>query len=530
MIKVMIVDDEVIFRDYLRTLIPWNEYGMEIISEARNGVDALERIQEQSPDLVLVDINMPFMDGLELTEQIRQRNDQILVVLVTGHNEFEYARRALKLGVQDYILKPFSKDELVLTLLNLQSNIRKVQEEKLTLQANESMLKELYLNRLIQGEVQHGEQEFRDRLAAMGYPAVSGSYQVACIEIDNMEAKWREISDRELWKFAVKNILNETMQLEGNLIVFNGPEGRIISIYELGSASSEAYIAGCEQLNFLIKKYLKFTVTVGVGHVYPDSKGIRESYQEAIEALHNKFVVGSDTVIVYGEDQGAAGRVTAGFISSQTNESLLLALRMNDWQSIHGQLEEIFQDIKTKRLSIDYVYVICMGLVSVCLSCVTENGHPIEDCFGEDFYPYSEIMKKQSIDDAACWIEDLYTKANDYIKLHKQTKSDKIAEAAQHYIDSHYSDSELKVEQIAQHIYINPSYLRAVFKKVHGLTVTDYLTKKRMQTARELLSSGKHRVADVALQIGYNDPAYFSRAFKKYYGYSPSEFEGLPGS
>jgi two-component system response regulator YesN len=315
------------------------------------------------------------------------------------------------------------------------------------------------------------------------------------------------------------------MEIPGNHMVFNGPEGRIICILEFESGNEECkpYLEGYEKLCSLIKKYLKFTVTIGVGSKKIGYKGIRFSYVEALEALQQKFILGNDRLIEYGHHLNDT--ITSGFISSETSEQLLIDLRMGDLAALDKSLIQIFEQIRHQRLSIDYTYVICMGLVSLCLSHVTEKGHPIEDCFGEDFFPYSEIMKRESVEAAQQWILELFQLAVKYTKLHKPTKSNKMAVSAKLYIEQNYSNPDLQLEEIANHVYVNSSYLRALFKKEVGMTITDYVTHVRMQKAKELLSRGGSKLADIAEQIGYNDPAYFSRCFKKVYGYPPSEYE-----
>ncbi|CAK4853298.1 unnamed protein product [Aphanomyces euteiches] len=134
-------------------------------------------------------------------------------------------------------------------------------------------------------------------------------------------------------------------------------------------------------------------------------------------------------------------------------------------------------------------------------------------------------MKHESIEAVQQWIMGLFQLSIDYTKLHKPTKSNKMATAAKLYIEQHYSDPELQLDEVAKHVFVNSSYLRALFKKEIGMTLTDYVTHVRMQKAKELLSRGSSKLADIAEQIGYNDPAYFSRCFKKYYGASPSEYE-----
>ncbi|QGQ99018.1 response regulator [Paenibacillus psychroresistens] len=523
--KIMIVDDEAIFRDYLRQAIPWGDYDFEICCEAKNGVEALELMPIHLPDIALVDINMPFMDGLQLTEQLKARYPRMGVVLITGHSEFEYARKAVRLGVEDYILKPFSKEELILTMLKLQKSIIEAQEVSLTLKDNLALLKEGILNQLIGSDYNDKDEITERKLEGIGFTPYSKCFQVTCIEIDNLDQKWNKASEKLLWKYAVTNILNELMEISGNHYVFNGPEGRIICILEFERENEErkSYLEGYAQLCALIKKYLKFTVTIGVSSKKSGYKTIRASYLEALEALQQKFILGNDRLIEYGQQLN--NTVTSGFISMETSEQLLIHLRMGEWEALHIKLNLIFEQIRQQRLSIDYTYVICMGLVSLCLSYVTEKGHPIEDCFGEDFFPYNEIMKHESIEAVQQWIIALFQLSIQYTKLHKPTKSNKMALAAKLYIEQHYSDPELQLEEVAKHVFVNSSYLRALFKKEIGMTLTDYVTHVRMQKAKELLSRGSSKLADIAEQIGYNDPAYFSRCFKKYYGSSPSEYE-----
>lgn len=522
--KVMIVDDEVIFREYLKTVLDWETLGFTINQEAKNGLEALDLAAIDRPDIALVDITMPFMDGLQLTEKLKELYPEVSVVLITGHNEFEYARKALKLGVEDYILKPFSKEELLLTLVNLRQQHQKAQEEKVTLRENTELMKESFLGQLISREYALSDEETIKRLQQFGIQAEAGRYVAACIEIDHMDRKWSKASDRLLMKYAVTNVLNEALEESGDYLIFNGPEGRIVGIARHNGEREELpLLEGYKKLCFLIKKYLKFTVTVGVGRSKDGFKGIAASYGEALEALQNKYVLGHDRVIAYGEQLPSSGNQP--FYPPEVNEELLVLLRLNSWEPIERKLDEVFQTIRERRLPIDYIYVICMGLVSVNLSYFEESGHPVEDCFGDQFYPYNEIRKLESAELTFDWLKELFRKAVIYNSRHRNTRSSKIAKAAKAYMEQNYADPGLQLEQIASHVFINASYLRAVFKKEIGITVSDYLTQYRMQQAKEMLGRNHARLTDIAEKVGYNDPGYFSKSFKKFYGYSPSEYE-----
>ncbi|WP_168735831.1 response regulator transcription factor [Cohnella fermenti] len=527
--KIIIVDDEAIFRDYLRQALEWESYGMSISGEARNGEEALALMRADPPDVALVDINMPIMDGLELTERLRAEGLPTDVVLVTGHNEFEYARTAIRLGVEDYILKPFSKDELVLTLLKCRNKRQIELKAKQTERADRELMLGSALQRLVTGETAQQADAIAGRLEQFGLD-LSERHSVAVIEIDHMERKWNEPAERQLWKFAVTNILQETLEEEGDVFLFHGAEGRIVILRKEGPASGAARtgegkappkLDGYDKVCRYIRKYLKLTVTIGVGGGYSGPEGIRRSYEEAREALRSKFLLGEDRVIDYASlDPGSAG---TSFLA-ESNDRLAHALRMGDWSELELRLDGLFREIRERKLSLDLTYVSCMGWVSVALSHVTEAGHPIEDCFGEHFFPYSDIRALETVDAVKEWMKSLFRQAFDYVGKHKKTRSSNIAKGARQLIEEKYGDPELTVEAVAGSLFINPSYLRAVFKKAYGMTASEYLIHVRMEKAKELIGGGlKH--SDIAERVGFNDPGYFSKSFRKFFGLSPSEYE-----
>lgn len=226
MINIMVVDDESIFREFLRTTIDWTSYGFEIVCEAKNGIEALEQAELHRLDIVLVDINMPFMDGIMLSEKLLEWNPDIRIVLITGHSEFEYARKAIRLGVEDYILKPFTKEELLITLMKLQQQIELEKEEKTTAESNRIVMKERLFNQLISREYNGKDTETLNQMKYLGIPAYSELFKISCIEIDHMDQKWGEISEKLLWKFAVTNVLGEIVRIRGNHLMIRPQKGR----------------------------------------------------------------------------------------------------------------------------------------------------------------------------------------------------------------------------------------------------------------------------------------------------------------
>ncbi|MFC0211506.1 response regulator [Paenibacillus chartarius] len=525
MIKIMVVDDEAIFREYLKSTIDWASYGFTIVCEARNGLEALEQAELHVPDIALIDINMPYMDGLELAGKLKEKDRDMGIVLITGHSEFEYARKAVRIGVDDYITKPFAKEELILTLLKLQEHILQAQGARSTVKTQQELFKEQLLVRLLSSEYGARVEPTREQLAYAGMQPYSGRFKTAVIEIDNMDQRWDEVGERHLWRFAVSNVLGDIVESPGNHWTVLGPEGRIVSVVEFADTSSEREfdLAAYDKLCVMVKKYLKFTITVGIGATHTGYAGIQMSYKEALLALQNKFVLGGDRMLEYEKHREAGSNI--GFYPTEIQEALLLGLRSHDEAKVQNGLEQVARYIREQRLSLDYAYVIYMGLISLCLSYVTEAGHHIGDVFGEGFAPYNEIRKQETLDDAYRWVNELYAKTVKATSSGRMTRARQIADAAKSYIETSFGNPELGVESVAQHLYINSSYLRSVFKKEAGTTVGDYIVGVRLQKAKELIRTGQIKLADIAEMVGYNDPGYFSKSFKKHFGMTPSEYE-----
>jgi len=505
----------------------WEEYGFEVCCEAKNGVDALEKMNIYNPDIALVDINMPFMNGLDLVKKIKEDYPNIAIVLVTGHSEFDYAKQAIKLGVYDYILKPFNKEELMSTLLNIRKIVEQNRLEKETRKEERELIKERLLSLLISNEYMLEDEEMKAHLSRLGIHINSLLIQVAVVEIDNPNKMRNDVSENLLWQFAVANIMSEIIDVKGENIVFNGPDGSIVSLIQFANetewkqSSAYQYQRLCE----VVEKYLKFKVIVGVGRPVRGLKAVHSSYIDAVVAIQNKLIMNNTKVIEYTQLE-AMGMNNIGFYPSEIHESLLMGLKMNDQDKIKEELTNVFTLIKERKLSADYTITIFVGLVSLCLSHITELGRSIEDVFGEEFSPYMEVRKLKSLESSFSWFTDLFERIINYSNENKLTKSKLLVKKVMDYIDSNLNDNELDLEKISRNVFVNSSYLTRIFKKEAGMTVNNYITGIRMQRAKELLKSNKTlSISRIAEMIGYSDVSYFSKCFKKYTGISPSEYE-----
>ncbi|SDP03499.1 two-component system, response regulator YesN [Paenibacillus sp. yr247] len=525
MFKVMIVDDEPIFRHYIRSKLNWNALGFIVCCEAKHGVEALEMVHQHRPDVALVDINMPFMDGLELAEKLTAAFPEIVVVLVTGHNEFEYARKSIRIGVADYLLKPFNEEEITVTLQKVKSSLQQAQEERTVSRSHSAILREGFLNRLISQEFNMNVDDIEKSLERFRIPIPPRRFRVAVVEIDGLYQRWSDPKEIGLWKHTVANLLKDLLQGAGGHILFHDAEGRTVSltafedVADMRDFGVEAYRRLCQ----MVERHFKFTATIGIGSEADGYEKIHVSYRDALTAIRNKITAGQRNVIRF--DLLPTGQNSLDYVSAEIHESLIVHLRLRDWDGIEKLIGQVFHYMEGNEISVDYAYTVMMGLVSLCLSFAIESGLSVMELFGPDFSPYQAIQSMESIEQSRIWMLELYRTVLESAKKGRLSKSKNWFEAAKEFIDSNFQDPELTVERVAGEVFVDPSYLRKIFRKEGSVSVSDYITRIRMQRAKALLGVGNVKLADIAEKIGYSDANYFSKSFKKYFGMTPSEYE-----
>ena len=522
MIKVMIVDDRPLFRQYLRTNIEWEKYGFMICSEAKNGLDALGKAKDSPPDVLLTDINMPLMDGLELVEKMLEEHPDLDVVLITGHSEFEYARKAIQLGVCNYIVKPFEKEELILTLLKLKDNINRVCEAELENENKEKTLQELLFQQLIYREQVQNAKEIAENFRRLGISLNTKQFITIVVEIHRTEAI---DTDNYVWKNTIINLVHQMFQSDKNIYVFSDYEGRIIMLLEKSEQEHDPLLKhDLNKLIKLIKTYLSFNITIGVGRPFSGFDGIRKSYLEGISATRANYEMESSKIIYYDEISSKDKKYI--FYSAETNEVILKHLRNSDIQEIENVIAATYRELRQKNTLHEFADMIYQGLMSLLFSYIYQAGLQIQDIFGEKSLIVNRL-KEKDLDKQFYTLIEFYKKTTSFTKRFQNTRSYTIARGAMEYIEENYQRDNLSVKDIATSQYINETYLRTIFKKETGMAVNEYITKVRLEKAKTLLKTTEYRLSHIAELVGYCDASYLSKIFKKVVGVNPSQYRNV---
>lgn len=535
MLKVMIIDDEFYFREALKVSIPWKELGFEICGEAKNGKDALVKVADLNPDIMIVDINMPIIDGLEFIQSVKGKGIESKFIILTGHSEFNYAKQAVQLGVNNYILKPVNEEELKSSLFEIKEIIRretsiKFEFEGLKQQVRDSLplLKDKLLNELIQGSLIPKENETLKKMEYLKININSDYYMVITIELDcGNDANW-DNEEKQLWKYAVSNISSEILDEKFIFDICYDIDDRICIIVGMdGTQNKGDFLTLLESRLELIRaavcKHLDFTITVGVGSEKAELFDIPVSYRESIIALKHKLTLGKNRIILYSlvAESGIKGTVFSGEYRSQ----LLMNIRTADEEEVNKLISQVFMRVRTENIHHQILFVVCIEMVSVCMEAIVEMGLRIEDVITQgSFNIIEEIQSKKSIAEMETWIKDIFKHTLETIKRNKISKASRLIEEVKKYISRNYQSSELSIDEIAKNLFVNYAHLCFIFKRDAGVTINEYLTEFRIRKAKELFDSGNTLILDVASKVGYADASYFGKCFKKYYGLAPSKF------
>ena len=527
MLRMLIVDDEYLVLERLRRCVDWSELGIEIGGEATDGQEALALFEQIDPHIVITDINMPYINGLDFSKLARQRRARCRFVMLTGHSDFEYAREALHIGASGYLLKPINKSDLTALILSLKEQIeseerasRYLEELKLTAKAGNQALREQLLQTLVRGAGKRPATELV-RAFACAYPALQDEPLVLALFELRFSAGCFSPEDKELCRFAVGNIAKDVFAPSTHFETINHTSKHVALIINARQEDLDHCVVLCNRVRELMMTYLNLTMTVGVSRAHADGlSAITRAYAEAVEALDSKLVLGIGRIIRYDRLKRAP------FPESSINlrEDLLIHFRLGNLSTIRKKVHEMFEEAIRREISVDALCLLLSELLLVLSDFSKEKGVARTE---EDGVPLSINALLEEREELAQVEEAFCERAVFLIRRYGREQLlsySGLVGRTKRYIDQNYNDKAISLNTIAEAIEINPCHLSTVFKRESKHSVIEYLTQCRMHNAKRLLDEGKTRLVDVADTVGYSDPYYFSKCFKRVFGLSPSHY------
>ena len=517
--RVLLVDDEEDIREGISRKMDWLGLGFSLVGEAANGQDALELAESLRPDVILTDIKMPFMDGLELCRILTDRLPAARFVVFSGFDAFEYAKQAIQMNVVEYILKPINADELSAVLRRLKDQLDRERAERRNVELlrsrymeNLPVLRELFYANLLDGHIEPGTE--RERAARLDIDLQGEEWAVGLAYIG---------SDRRdaLSTLSIQNLLEETLTADRcKLSLYNDWVAVIVSLTE--SFTIYDLIRVLDRVCTLAASYLGLTLTVGVGAPCKELSGMARSAAEARTALEYRSMVGRGQVIYIGDLEPDGGQVLT--FEEADERTLTAAVRLGSEQEVRDAAAALAGKIREANPSAGQYNLFLMELVTHLMKMTRRSGVGVEEVFGTGFslpIQKSELPRLAELED---WCAERYLRLRTLIRRRQTDSAGQTVETAKEYIRQHYAESDLSVEKLCAYLHLSSTYFSTLFKRETGTSFTAYVTTVRMEAAAEAIRGTEEKTYLIAQRCGYEDPNYFSYVFKRHFGVTPTKY------
>lgn len=531
--RIMIVDDEEEIRLGIIKKIDWEANGFIVVGDAENGQDALEKAEKLQPDVIMTDIKMPFMDGLELGKKLVELMPSTKIIVFSGCDDFEYAHKAIKINVVEYVLKPINSAELIEVLVRLKEQLDREYNEKRNLETlykhyikSLPVIREQFLVGAIEGRI--NEEQWHEQMEELGIEFKYKHLTVGIIQADgtlSFEENLNSFSGQKesaLTPISIKKIVDENMGKYCKFISFIY-SGMVIVMGNFEKKEDILlFIRGINEVCKVYKRIMSLTISAGIGYVYSNPSQIRFSYRTAQNALDYRFILGAGKAI-YIDDVEPDNSIQLQ-LDEKEERSMLNAIKISSEDEISEAIDSLFKKTEDLLLPFNQYRIYLMEIMTSLLKLVQTYAFDIEEIFGENFNAYSYLESFNSIHEVKKWIIEKAIRINSYIKRERINSSMMLIEKAKQYIKENYSDYDVSVEKLCSKLHVSPTYFSTMFKKETGTSFVNYLTATRLEEAVKLLNTTDDKTYMIAEKVGYPEANYFSYVFKKQFGVSPSKY------
>jgi len=538
MFKLLLVDDKANVVKGIMKMADWTSYNIEVMGSASNGREALALMRENVPDIIITDIYMPIMDGLELSRAVLKKRPCSKIILLSGYDKFEYAQKAIELGIFKYLLKPVGIDKIVEAVCQARDALVESQKEQ---EIKDYFLKNRgfremdtsrcdLLHQLICGdEALSGEYLFT-MLNDIGFKLKIGTkgffVLVLCCESINGRPVSADIQNTAGLANKVCRLIEEITPKELPCIAYEEKDGDIVAIIntadiEEKNVDKNIAILAHNYIDVLGSK-LEVKASIGVGKWYVDICNVRQSYKEACMALSCRFTMGSGNVIsinqILSEKTQMDGEIFCHI------KKLIGSISSHSANEMDKCIDDLICYVEHYRILMPHILKgIFHNIISVICWEFSNNNEFLCEYF-KDVDLYDGMNNAGDYEKLKKSFQDTMHLLKEGITLGKQMNTDDAVKIAKNYIINHLS-GDLSLEKISTVVHLHPVYFTRIFKQKEGRTFSDYVKQARMEKAKELLSKSEEKIMTVAQAVGFADRRYFSDVFKSVTGLTPSEYK-----
>lgn len=522
MYRLMIVDDEAEIREGLIEAVDFPKLGFTVVGVAENGIEGLRLAEAVQPDLIITDIRMPLMDGLLMAENIKKILPTAQFLILSGYDEFEYARQAIGISALNYILKPISKRELIEIMEKVKGQMDGEFQRRTDLlylrehfEKSLPVMRESLLNALAAGDV--CADVALESARRYGMPLDSDGYALAIIRLSARSGT--SIEDKELLSIAVKDITLEVLKRRqpGYTFYLNGQLAVLLTLCGKLNDSLTKALGALDEIAKSARRYVACPLIIGVSAPVAALSMLKTCAEQAATALGQATMPGEGQVVSIQDV--APGTPQSVIAEEYLLKSLSDAVKMGDETRADSALQKLLAVPTGTPMTIRdyraYLLEILMTFMRI--------GRDLDIARPPDSEPdiYEQLLLCPPVDRASALLKKILAHFAKAALERRVSSSKTLAEGAADYIEHHFSDEDISLEKVAGELHISASYLSAIVRRELNRSFGQLLTDKRMDTAMNLLVSTDMKTAGIAEAVGIADPSYFSYAFKKHFGVSP---------
>ncbi len=517
MYKVMLVDDEILVRERISKRIPWEDLGYCLTAVCENGKEAVDFLQAEDVDLILTDICMPYMDGLELAKYVYEEKKGAKIIILSGYDEFSYAKEAVKYQALSYVLKPVTASELMKVLAEAKEKLDEVKTEhqvKSVYLDSLEILRSQLLMQLASGNLPEGAWEERSReygISFLGerYCAIAAFFQ------------------EPPGDYSLRQMAGWIGKTSGDALAFEGLAGNLMVFVKKSNNKllMEEARRICRELAGYAKGRLQQKASCFIGTCVSELQNICVSCQNAFAMKEFMYLEKEAYIYEWDFYQKHKWDIERISMDKEREQRIVLAVRSNLKEDVRKELQEFQRECQERWITRSRAVITLQGMIFAVMASLSQiNMEEDEGLFLKEQECMFALFKCSYLSEMKEIALRFFEEAADVMSYSRANYGERQAAMALDYIEKHYADPELSLGALCQELAISISYFSTIFKEFAGKTFIEALTERRMETARELLGSQSLKMYEVAEKCGYKDSSYFSVAFKKYYGMAPREF------
>ena len=520
---IILADDEPNILFGMKNGIDWESLGFEVVGTAQNGKEALELMEEYHPDILISDIKMPFMDGLELSKVIHENYMSTKIILFSGWDDFEYARLAISYGVSEYVMKPINYDEMQKLLLSMHEKLEREYAEKLNRARLEKvyevslpLLRQQFFTQLVTGpvEVSYREQQIKNLKLNFDYDA----FYIITIKL------YENDSEDVLSELSIKETVKEVFEKVACVYEFGMMDKQVFLLCSNKKHDIERITRAAEEASVMIQRIFQADIFCGISTCGCFMEELPYLYMQSIEALEYNLVMKEECYTYYNDILPFQKKENDWSAEVESLEKMII--RCSE-EELKKEVENLIQNLRKAHYNLNEYQIVILEI----LFAISRLYKKYQIAFNEELADSKKMaIKILSLDTG----KELDNCLMNYCKLihsliqKKQVDHNVIlAENAMKIVEKNYRDPTLSVETVCRELHVSSSYFSKVFKQETGSTFLNYLISWRMEAAKRLLNKTDYKSHVIGEMVGYPEPNYFSYVFKKNCGLSPAKYRKL---